>query len=66
MGEPSNRLLRKDGMMLLEGKEFLEGILVSRARGKTFTNRVVCQPVVPLQTQRSWFGVAPDGADSSF
>jgi len=28
---------------------------------------VVCQPVVvPFQTQRSWFGVAPDGADSSF
>mmetsp|Transcript_16527 Transcript_16527/g.34078 ORF Transcript_16527/g.34078 Transcript_16527/m.34078 type:complete len:254 (+) Transcript_16527:441-1202(+) len=30
-------------------------------------NCMVCQPVVvQYETQRSWFGVAPDGADSSF
>ena len=27
---------------------------------------MVCQPVVPFRTQRSWFGVAPDGVDLAF
>ncbi len=40
---------------------------LKKQQQQNYENCMVCQPVVvPYETQRSWFGVAPDVADSSF